>query len=60
MVLRGDVAEALDLRAPGDPRRCEVADRHGDAVGSGLRSQLFDHGRRQLDAMDRNAAVGQR
>src|SRR5437867_3194948 len=39
----------------------KVADRHVDVGGTGLRSQLFDHGRRKLDAeyADASATEGQ-
>ena len=38
-------------KLPGQARRSHVADRYGDCVGTGLTSELFDHLRRELDAM---------
>jgi hypothetical protein len=49
-----------DRERPVYLRRREVADRHADRLAARLGAQPGGHGPRQLDAMDRDAAMGQR
>src|SRR5205085_12379017 len=54
-VLRSEVHdrvpyEVSERESAGELRGREVADRHVDVGGTRLRSHLFDHGRRKIDA----------